>query len=108
MTIRDENGFQLVDYDYTTGRSVWSYYDGEKIVYRTDYPVQSLIDVNAEQRNIARRGWSGDYHQIASIPLNTFFDSGMARAVGEGDDKFVSRWLNDSDNRAWRTKGGAV
>ena len=34
--------------------------------------------MNAEQRNIARRGWAGDYHQIASIPLNTFFDSGMA------------------------------
>jgi hypothetical protein len=32
----------------------------------------------------------------------------MAQAHTEGDTAFVSRWLNDSENRAWRTKDGTV
>lgn len=109
MTIRDENGFELVDFDHASGRSVWMYFDGEKTVYRTDYPVSNLIDVNAEQRSIARSDWQGDYHQIASIPLNILFDekTGLGKAQQEGDAYF-SKWLNDSDNRAWRCKEGRV
>jgi len=108
VPIRDENGFELVDYDHLTGRSVWTYFDGEKTVIRTDYPVEGLVSANAEIRNSAASGWAGDYHRVASIPQNVLWDSGLVEAQSQGDDKFVSRWLNDSDNRAWRTKEGRV
>lgn len=106
MSIRDENGFELIDYDQATGRSVWAYFDGEKTVYRTDYPVDGLINVNAKQRNMAMSGWKGDMHHVASIPLNVAHDSGLTDAFGQDDEKFISKWLNDGDNRAWRTKEG--
>ena len=32
----------------------------------------------------------------------------MAEASRQGDDKFISKWLNSSDNLAWRTKEGRV
>lgn len=108
MTIRDENGFTLVDFDQTTGRSVWSYFDGEKDVYRIDYPVDAAIKENAESRASSGTTFKGDYHRIASIPLNVAYGSGMVEAISQHDDKFLSRWLNDSDNRAWRTKEGKV
>lgn len=108
MTIRDGNGFELVDYDYATGRSVWSYFDGEKTVIRTDYPVDQIMSENAEERAGNLTNWKGDYHRIASVPLNIFYDSGLATAINQQDAKFSSKWLNDSDNRAWRTKDGRV
>lgn len=108
MTIRDENGFTLVDFDHASGRSVWSYFDGQKTVYRTDYPVAQTIQQNGDQINSGATGWAGDWHHVASIPLNVLYDSGMVDASSQRDDAFMSRWLNDSDNRAWRTKEGRM
>lgn len=107
MTIRDGD-WSLIDWDPVTGRTVWSYFDGRKTVVRTDYPVEAAIKQNSDQRAVAGSSWKGDWHHTASIPLNVFHDSGMAEAQLQGDDKFVSRWLNDSDNRPWRTKEGTI
>lgn len=105
-----DGDWSLFDYDFQTGRSVWSMFDGAKTVFRIDYPVESTIAQNAALRNAAQKAWTGDYHRIASIPLNILHDenSGLMKAHTEGDDKYVSRWLNDSDNRAWRTREGTV
>ena len=108
MTIRDENGFTLVDVDHASGRSVWSYFDGEKTVYRVDYPVGQTIQANAEKMSSATTNWSGEWHHVASVPLNVAWDSGLVDASSQRDDKWMSRFLNDSDNRAWRTKPGAL
>lgn len=108
MPIQDANGFTLVDYDQATGRSVWSYWDGEKDIYRIDYPVEQTIKENAEARASARSDWKGEYHRIASIPLNIVHDSGFSEAITQQDDKWLSNWLNDGANRAWRTKDGKV
>ncbi len=108
MPIQDAHGFTLVDHDVKTGRTVWSYFDGEKDVYRVDYPVEETIKENAEARASAPSNWKGDYHRIASIPLNVVHASGFAEAITQEDNKFLSKWLNDGDNRAWRTKSGRV
>ena len=108
MTIRDENGFELMEHDPVSGRSVWAYFDGEKTVYRTDYPVEDLIKQNAEQRAVAGKSFAGDWHHMGSVPLNILHDSGLAQAQTQGDDAFVRRFFNDSDNRAWRTKEGRL
>jgi hypothetical protein len=107
MIIRDGE-WSLFDHDMTTGRSVWHYFDGEKDVFRVDYPVDNLMSENLAVRNSAERAWKGDWHRVASIPLNVAHDSGLVLAHSEGDDRFVKRWLNDSDNRAWRTKEGRL
>lgn len=107
MKIRDGD-WTLYSYDVKLGRQVWYITNPDgSMTFRTDYEVQPTIDQNTVQRNIAQAGWKGDYHQIASVPLNVFYDQ-LAEAHNQGDDKYVSRWLNDSDNRAWRTKDGRV
>lgn len=109
MTIRDGD-WTLIEWDPMTGRTVWSLFDGEKTVIRTDTPVARSIEENLIDRNAAASGWKGDYHRIASVPMQLLYDenTGLNKAVLDGDDKFVSRWLNDGDNRAWRTKEGRV
>lgn len=103
----DENGFELVDHDFQTGRSVWMAEADGKTVYRTDYPVQRIMDDNAAaQADLAGKPF-GDWSLIASVPLNTYYDQ-VAEAHKEGDEKYVSRWLNDGDNAAFRVKGGRV
>jgi hypothetical protein len=107
--VRIKDGdWHLVDHDLKLGRTVWARPNPDgSTTYRTDYMVQPTIDQNTAQRNLAKRDWGGDYHHIASVPLNVFHDQ-LAEASRQGDDKFISRWLNDSDNRAWRTKDGTV
>lgn len=107
MKIQDGN-WTLFDYDYHTGRSVWVWFNGQETVFRIDYPVEKLIKENVEDYNASGRGWKGDWHRVASVPLNVAYDSGLCKAQSEGDDGFVKRWLNDSDNRYWRTKEGRL
>lgn len=108
MVVKDESGFELQEFDPVSGRSIWSYFDGQKTVYRTDYPVQATMAENEAVRNEADKVWRGDWHRVASIPLNIVHDSGLATAQTQGDGKFVKRFLNSSDNRAWRTKEGCL
>lgn len=107
MRFRDGDWW-LVDHDVKLGRTVWAHENGDgSTTYRTDYAVQPTVDLNTAQRNMARKDWAGDYHHVASIPLNVYWDQ-LAEASKQGDDKFISKWLNDGDNRAWRTKEGRV
>ena len=107
MKIKD-GSWTLFDYDVRSGRQVWQQDNADgTTTFRTDYPVQPTVDINTAHRNMAKKDWAGDYHQIASIPLNVFHEQ-LGQASTAGDDKFISRWLNDSDNRAWRTKEGRV
>ena len=109
MRVKDGD-FELIEWDPKTGRTVWSMFDGEKTVIRTDTPMDAVIAENTAARNAAPNGWQGDYHRIASVPMQLLYDEnlGLNKAMQQGDDAYISRWLNDSDNRAFRTKEGRV
>lgn len=101
-------GWTLFDYDPKLGRQVWYIQNPDgSTTWRTDYEVQSAVENNTAQRNMARDDWAGDWHHVASIPQNVFHDQ-LAEASLQNDERYISKWLNDSDNRAWRTKGGTV
>jgi YD repeat-containing protein len=110
MTIRDGD-WELMEWDPVTGRTVWLTRDERgRPVIRTDTPVQSTLDENATVRNATPDGWKGDWHRVASVPMQLLYDDnlGLNKAIQQGDDKYLSRFLNDPDNRAWRTKEGRV
>lgn len=107
MRIKDGDWW-LVDHDLKLKRTVWARENPDgTTTYRTDYAVDAVIDTNTAQRNLAQKGWSGDYHHVASIPLNVYHDK-LAEAANQGDSKFLNRFMNDSDNRAWRVKDGRL
>ena len=107
MIIRDGD-WTLVDHDFHLKRTVWarSNPDGST-EYRTDYVVDPTIEANKAARNSARDGWQGDWHRVASVPLGVYYDQ-LNQAVLQDDMAYVNRFLNDSDNRAFRTKDGRL
>jgi len=107
MIIRDGE-WTLYEHDFKLKRTVWvrTNADGTTTM-RTDYAVDDTIEANRDMRNAASKGWQGDWHKVASVPLNLYYDK-LHEAAKQDDEKFIDRWLNDSDNRAWRTKGGRV
>lgn len=107
MLIRDGD-WVLFDHDFALKRTVWRREnpDGSS-TFRTDYHVDDTIEANRQAALLADRGFKGDWHRVASIPLNVYYDQ-LAEASRQDDQRFISRWLNDSDNRAWRTKEGKV
>lgn len=102
MIIRD-GSWRLHDYDFQTGRSTWCMEDGGEMVFRIDTPVDHIVRENEFTRNATAGNAMGDWVKIASIPLNHAYEQNLVRAHTEGDDKFVKRWLNDGDNRAFRS-----
>lgn len=98
----------LVDHDFHLKRTVWarSNPDGST-TYRTDYAVDDTIEANTAMRNSASKGFKGDWHKVASIPLGVYYDK-LHAAVSQDDMGYVNRFLNDADNRAFRTKDGTL
>lgn len=109
MSITDEYGFTLVDYDHQTGRQVWGKIEGNRQIYRIDYIVDQTIKENAEARASAPSTSIGkDYVRIGSIPANLAWSNGLVEATTQEDKKWLSRFWNDSENRAWRTDESKV
>ena len=98
----------LVDHDFHMKRTVWarSNPDGST-TYRTDYAVDDTLEANKTMQRDAEKGWKGDWHKVASVPLGVYYDK-LHEAVMQDDMAHVSKFLNDIDNRAFRTKLGRV
>jgi hypothetical protein len=105
--------WQLIEFEPDVGRSVFARRIDDKDRHgweiKTEYYADPSIEANKTALNNASAGWAGDYHRIASLsPGIAYGDGYIAQALKAGDDKSVSKWLNDSDNKAWRTKEGRV
>ena len=107
--IISDGDWKLFDHDFQLGRTIWRYVDGTgKEHYKTSYTADHIVESNLQERNLAASGWKGDWHKVASIPLNEVYDKGLHDAMSGDDWKYMARYLNDSDNRAFRTKEGTV
>jgi len=107
VIIRDGD-WTLHSSDIKRGKHVWVRHNPDgSMTFRTDYVVDSVLDTNAAQRNVASSGWKGDWHHVASIPKNVVWDKLMDASI-QGDEVYISRWLNDSDNAKFRTKVGRL
>lgn len=105
MRIRDGE-WTLVEHDFPTKRTTWARHNPDgSMTYRTDYAVDDTIEANKSMRNSVESGFKGDWHKVASIPLGVYYDK-LAEASRQDDTAYVRKFLNDSDNRAWRTKDG--
>jgi len=107
MTEIRDGDFTLFDHNFATGRSVWVKHEADgRMTFRVDTPVDQIIDQNAAIRNETQARNFGDWVRVASIPLDTVYNSGLEEANRQRDQKYLSRWLNDGDNRAFRTHEG--
>jgi hypothetical protein len=90
--------------------------DGEGgIIIETRQDVTANIEQNLKEFNSydERAKWSDDIfgNKIASIPLTVIDDlnaKGIMRGFAVIDEKQMKAWLNNPDNRFFRTRPGKV
>ena len=101
---------RLLDYDPLTRTKRIFHYDPTTggFVIETLQDVEDIVESDkASFRSVDERaGWKGDMHRVASIPMNIYAE--LARKGIADDEKALRRWLNDPDNRVFRTRPGKV
>ena len=100
---------KLFDYDPETGTTKWWHYDADKdeATIETEFQVGDLIEANKTQFNSTdeRARW-GEWNRVASIPMVLFHRLKQQGIID--DPAAMKRWLNDPDNRLFRTRPGRV
>lgn len=102
------SGWVLFERDPLTGREIYMMLDGDKTHFRIDTPIDGLMEANAEAEKATHGVKLPEWNRIASVPLNILEKTGLDTAVQMKDDRFLSRWMNDSDNAGFRTSRGKV
>lgn len=104
---------RLLDYDPLTGMKETLHFNEVDeswcIVQSTD--VQDLLDENKMFANQFRGpgggSFKGDVHRVASIPLQIYQEEIVKKGLHK-DQKAFKKWLNDYDNRVFRTRPGTL
>jgi hypothetical protein len=94
--------------DPSTGTTYLVEYNAsdDSITWTEVADVTQLLERNKRLYNDAPTHWKGDLHDIAG--LHPIMRQKLEREGILHDKKAYARWLNDSDNRAWRTRPGKV
>jgi hypothetical protein len=101
----------LLDEDPLTGRKRWMSLDEGppgKTLFRVELPIDGLAEANAEAEKATHGMRLPDWNRVASVPLNILEKTQLDTAIQMGDDKYVSKVLNDSDFSKLRTSRGRV
>lgn len=103
-----EKGWQLVEDDTVRGLRRYRLDMGDYIIQRTEhYRTQALLDNNAQERaDMAGQRW-GDGKLVARIPINLAWKE-LIPALIDNDERYVAKWLNDSDHSRFRIKEGKL
>ena len=81
--------------------------DGDKVHISTEAntDVDLLLKINKEEAN-QFDGYKGDFHKVASIDPMTLAKL-MTSGISSNPER-MKKWLNDPDNRFYRTSKGKV
>ena len=93
---------RLLDVNPVLGiRRYFHYHDNGKFTIETVQEVGGIVEANKRQFNNAEKrfGNKQEFHHVARIPLNLAMHYWLTQ-----DDSQVRKFLNDMDNKAWKTK----
>lgn len=100
----------LLDHDPTTGITEFFDYDDntDLVTIRTEQDVTDLAEQNKALFNDVDNPhrFGGEWHRVAQIPstvYNELYQSGKIH-----DKQYMRRFLNDPDNRVFRTRPGKI
>ncbi len=99
---------RLLDYDpvMKVRRMFHPSTDGDSFIEEGTQNVTGLLSDNTARQNAYRPKGFGDGRRMASIPIVVW--EGLLRDGTADDPKKLKRWLNDPDNRAFRTMLGRI
>jgi hypothetical protein len=82
---------------------------GDRIVLKTEHKgSEQLLEDNQRALNESAGQRWGDGKVFGSVPMNMYFQSGLAEAHKQQDIKFIRRWWDDPDHRKFRKFKGTV
>lgn len=84
------------------------FHDDGAITIETVQDITEIAEANKAAYNQfdKRTNWRGDMHRVASIPMGIYYD---LKAKGILDDPVAMKaWLNNPENRVFRTRPGQV
>lgn len=98
---------RLINDDAFTGVKTYFNYDADKdeAVISKEQDVSAIIEANKAEFNAAPDRW-GEWTKVGSIPLSVYYE--LERQGILNDQKAMAKWLNDPDNRAFRTRPGTI
>jgi len=97
---------RLFSRDEATGISKYWHVTGEgEYVIETVQDSTKIIEANKRSYNDVT-GKFGNHSKVASIPLSVYYE---LKKQGIADDPTaLKKWLNQSDNQAFRTRSGTL
>lgn len=97
----------ISDDSASTGIVTKFHYDADKdeAVIQKTQDVSSIIEANKVEFNAAPERF-GEFTKVGSIPLSVYYE--LERKGILNDQKALAKWLNDPDNRAFRTRPGTI
>lgn len=98
------------EHDPEIGRTVWLVFNehGQLKGAHVEQEVDAILEANAEAEKLTHGVRFGDYNRVARVPLTFMEKSGLGDAVDARDKRYISKVLNDSDYRGFRTSRGSV
>lgn len=107
--IVDSRGFELVTCRPDDGYSLWMRNNGDgTATFEEITQLDPFFRKNAEARSETFGKKWGEGQIAASIPESYAWSSGYMDAVVNKDNKWVKKFLNDSDHQKLRTKEGRL
>ena len=98
---------RVISEDALTGITTSMVYDADadEAVITKEQDVTAIIEANKAEFNESPQRW-GEWTRVGSIPLSVYYD--LERKGILSDQKALAKWLNDPDNRAFRTRPGTI
>lgn len=104
----ETNGWYLMDDNPALGVRRWGLDLEHATIVRTEYYAANVfMEANLRERNATAGSRFGDFRHVASIPAHIWARE-IAPREKAGDKASIRKWLNNSDNRAFRTFDGDV
>ena len=95
--------------------SITTFHDSDDggVVIAKEHNISALIDANKEEYNTADSKWHDNAlnNRVARIPMAVFEElnkQGITRGFTVIDMKRFKEWLNNPDNKVFRTKAGRI
>lgn len=81
--------------------------DTDKATIQTQQDVTAIIEENKQEyAQVDERARWGEWTRVASIPMSIYF---QLKAEGKLDDEaYMKKWINDPNNKYFRTRSGEV
>jgi hypothetical protein len=89
-------------------KRTWHYNtETDEATVETSQDITAIIEENKQDFNLQEKHSKyGEWNKVASIPLSIYF---KLKQEGKLDDQaYMKRFLNDPDNRYFRTRPGEV